>query len=128
MAVFEALQVRVAATHARARARLSCLRCGAQLAQGLLVPVTCRPPLLPQELKRDNERLRLAAASAREAAARHEAEQTRLARENARLAAALVRLCVDARACTQKPLRAVAGRMGDELPSMVLLHARTSSC
>jgi hypothetical protein len=43
-----------------------------------------------RELSSDNERLRLAAAGAREAAARAEDDVSRLQRENARLAAAVV--------------------------------------
>jgi hypothetical protein len=44
-----------------------------------------------QQLAGDNERLRLAAAASREAAARAEDDVSRLQRENARLAAAVVR-------------------------------------
>jgi hypothetical protein len=44
-----------------------------------------------QQLAADNERLRMAAASSREAAARLEPEAARLQRDNTRLAAALVR-------------------------------------
>lgn len=44
----------------------------------------------PQELRAENERLRLAGDSAREGLARHEAEVARLRRDNARLAAGAV--------------------------------------
>jgi hypothetical protein len=51
-------------------------------------------PVLLQALSSDNERLRLSASAAHEAAARQADELKRLQRDNARMSSALVRLCL----------------------------------